>query len=389
MKNKIIAIYSGEIPSTTFIERLVVGLADSGAVIYLFGKQNKKVKYPKNIKLFTYSNRFSKLMLLVKYAILLRFFKSKEKKKLDTIIAEQSGSNINKKIKYYPVLYHKPAVFHLQWAKGIEDWLWVKEFGIKYVLSLRGTHISISPIANLRLKKKYEDNFSKIDGFHAVSKAILKEARNYEPNLKNANVIYSGLNLDKLPFTEKKSFNEKIKILSIGRSHWLKGYQDALDACLILKDKKFSFNYTIIGIDKDEELIFQKSQLKLEDEVTFHKSVPFAEIIMKINKADVVLLPSIEEGIANVVLEAMALGTIVISTKCGGMEEVVKKGKTGFIVDTRSPEQIANAVLQVSDLSLEEYNIYTRKARFMIENQHTESKMLKDMNALYNSVLNE
>jgi hypothetical protein len=45
MKSKTIAIYSGEIPSTTFIERLIVGLVDSGTAIYLFGKQNLNILF--------------------------------------------------------------------------------------------------------------------------------------------------------------------------------------------------------------------------------------------------------------------------------------------------------------------------------------------------------
>lgn len=389
MKSKTIAIYSGEIPSTTFIERLVVGLADSGTEIYLFGKQNKPAKYSKNIKLFSYSNRLSKLMFLIKYVILLRLFKPKEKKKLDTIIAAQSGSNINKKLKYYPVLYHQPAIFHLQWTKGIEDWLWIQEFGMQYVLSLRGTHISISPLANDSLKKKYITNFNKIDGFHAVSKAILEQAKSYEPDLKIATVIYSGLDLEKLIYKPKVIINTKLKVLSIGRSHWVKGYVDALDAFSILKQDGFDFEYSIIGVEDEEELLFQRNQLDLEAEVVFKKSLTFEQIIKEINKADIVLLPSVEEGIANVVLEAMALGTIVISTNCGGMEEIVKTEENGFIVPIRNSKEIAATIKKVSALSLEKHNAITLKARVAIENQHSSKKMIHDFNAFYESILNK
>lgn len=388
MKNKTIAIYSGEIPSTTFIERLVFGLANSGFTIYLFGKQKKSIQYPNKIHLFTYSNKFSKFLFLLKYSILLMVFKSKEKTKLDSIIASQNGNYKIKKLKYYPVLYHKPNIFHLQWAKGIEDWLWVQEFGIKLVLSLRGTHISISPIAEETLKKKYETNFNKIDGFHAVSNAILKETRIYEPNLKNATVIYSGLELEKLVYKPKIAISSELKVLSIGRSHWLKGYNYALDAFAILKHEHFNFNYTIIGIDNEEELIFQRNQLQLENDVSFQKSVPFHQIVAQIYKADVVLLPSIEEGIANVVLEAMALGTIVISTDCGGMTEIVNHNENGFIVPIRNSKAIAEAIKNVNTLSLESYNRITSKARVAVGNQHAKDKMITDFGLFYEKVTN-
>ena len=388
MKSKTIAIYSGEIPSTTFIERLVVGLANTNTSIYLFGTQKKKIKYPKNVSLFTYSDKFNKFLVLLKYSILLFIFKPKEKKQLDLIIASQEGAAKIKKLKYYPVLYHKPDIFHLQWAKGIEDWLWVKEFGIQYVLSLRGTHISISPIADPLLKEKYETHFHKVDGFHAVSKAIVEEAKKYESNLKNTAVIYSGLDLEKLTFKTKTNSDSTLKILSIGRSHWLKGYNYALDACVLLKEKNVDFQYTIIGIDNEEELIFQRNQLNLISEVIFQKSLPFPKVIEQIQEADILLLPSLEEGIANVVLEAMALGTLVISTDCGGMKEVVNDGKNGFIVPVRNSKALAEALLKASKLSLLEYNEMTKKARVVIEQQHSNEKMICDFNSFYNSLLN-
>lgn len=389
MKSKTVAIYSGAIPSSTFIERLIVGLSNTDTIVYLFGQQNRKVTYTKNVQVIGYGNKLSKLIVLLKYSILLGLRKPKEKKKLDQIISAQKGNSILKKIKYYPVLYYQPNIFHLQWAKGIEDWLWVQEFGIKYVLSLRGTHLTISPLADLMLKKSYQDNFQKMDGFHAVSNTILEEAKKYEPNLLKASVIYSGLDLEKLVYKEKIKINPTLKIISIGRSHWVKGYTYALDAFSILKQANFKFEYTIFGIDTDEELLFQRNQLDLEAEVSFKKAVAFDQIIEAIYNADIVLLPSIEEGIANVVLEAMALGTLVVATNCGGIEEIVVNNENGFIVSLRNSKEIAEAILKVNKLPLSDYTAITKKARLTIEKQHSNKKMTNDFNTFYESVLNK
>ncbi len=388
MKNKTIAIYSGEIPSTTFIERLIIGMASTENTIFLFGKQKSRVNYPKNVRKVTYSNKFNKFTSLLKYTILLTIFKAKEKRKLDKIIANQTGNKKIKQLKYYPVLYHKPDIFHLQWAKGIEDWIWVKEFGIQYILSLRGTHISISPIADATLGEKYRANFCKVDGFHAVSKAILEQAKTYEPHLKNTTVIYSGLDLDKLIYKPKTTMNSELRILSIGRSHWLKGYNYALDAFALLKRENIKFHYTIIGVNNEEEISFQRKQLNLEAEVTFHKSMSFQKIVQEIYDADIVLLPSLEEGIANVVLEAMALGTLVISSDCGGMTEIVNHAENGFIISTRDSKAIAETVKQVKALSIENYKEITSKARKAIEAQHRKDKMISDFESFYDKVIN-
>ena len=286
------------------------------------------------------------------------------------------------------MLYHKPAIFHLQWAKSIEDWIWVKQFGIKMVLSLRGAHINYTPISNPEYATVYKKQFPLVDGFHAVSKAIAHETLKYNATPEKIKVVYSGFNLDNLQFINKvKPTSSPLKIVSVGRSHWKKGYQYALDACCILEQEKFDFQYTIIGVNNDEELLFQRDQFGLEKHVLFKNNLPLQVVFHEIQTADVLLLPSVEEGIANVVLEAMALGTLVISTNCGGMEEVVEDEKNGFIVPVRNPEAIAQKLKKVASLSKEEYQLICNEARNKIAYQHSNQKMIEGMKALYHSVL--
>ena len=387
MQPKKIAIYSGTIPSTTFIERMIEGLASNGFKVSLFGLQLKKGNYPKNVTVYSYSNQLNKLYILLKYTLLLSLFKASDKKKLDTIIAKKSNNKTLHKIKYYPVLYHKPDVFHLQWAKSLEDWIWLQEFGVKVILSLRGTHITISPIANETLASKYKQLFLKVDGFHAVSNSIINEALQYGANPTKTKVIYSGLNPEKMPFEINAVENKPLQILSIGRSHWVKGYTYALEACSLLKKDNFDFQYTIIGADMDEELLFQRAQLELENQVVFEKSIPFEKIINKIHQADILLLSSVEEGIANVVLEAMALGTLVISTNCGGMDEVIMDEQNGFLVPIRNPKAMTDKIMQVVSLSENEKQQIKINARKTIENQHDFDNKIHEMSALYQAVL--
>lgn len=387
MKHKI-AIYSGEIPSTTFIERLINGLSQKNYDIYIFGFQKNKVKYNDSIKLISYSNKLSKIFLLCKYHILLSLFFRKEKKKLDEIIKARNG-NLTSKLKFYPVLYHKPDIFHLQWAKGVEEWIWVKEFGIKYIVSLRGTHVSISPYANNVLKEMYKMHFPLVDFFHAVSNTMANEVINYSVNHSKIKVIYSGLDFKFINYYPKKMINKPYKILSIGREHWVKGYNYAIDACKILSDNNFNYIYKIIGIENSEDLVFQRNQLQLNDKVIFENKITFDALKKEIYKADILILPSVEEGIANVVLEAMAAGTLVITTDCGGMKELILDGVNGFVVPMRNPTQLANSIQECSLLSIEKYNEVTLNARKTVETYHSMEKMVGDFNQMYKIILCE
>jgi colanic acid/amylovoran biosynthesis glycosyltransferase len=385
-----IAIYSGQVPSTTFIERLVIGLASSGLYIYRFGLQKEKIKSSNNIFYSTYSNKLGKLFILFKYSVLLRLFKSHDKKKLDVFIETQSLNSMLLKVKYYPVLYHRPDIFHLQWAKSIADWIWVQEFGIKLIVSLRGAHINYSPIANTELAALYRNVFPKVDGFHAVSNAIAKEARKYNAFKEKIKTIYSGLDLEQINFNPKTfDSNTPTNIISIGRAHWKKGYSYALDAMNLIDEEKIDFNYTIVGVKNNEELLYKRSQLNCRNKINFTDKLDFSEVKDLVKNADALLLSSIEEGIANVVLEAMALGTLVISTTCGGMSEVIENSKNGFLVPIRNSKAIADAIKQIKKISKEDYISLTKAARDTVEEKHNQDFMISGMKSFYQSVLKE
>jgi len=382
-----IAIYSGEIPSTTFIERLIKGVASSGYKVYVFGSLKRKITYEDpNINVVSYSqSRIQKIFQLLKYSVLLFLFKNKGKQILDVFIKSHSKNTNAAKLKYYPVLWHQPDVFHIQWAKSTGDWMWLQAFGTKIIVSLRGVHINYSPITIPEVAEMYKQNFPKVDAFHAVSKAIAIEAQKYHASADRVHVIYSGL--PTLEVKPSKTESNVFKILSVGRSHWVKGYDDAIDACCILKKSGINFQYTIIGGKDSEELQFQIADLNLENNVKLLGKLSFSEVQKHMQDADVLLLSSVEEGIANVVLEAMQLGTLVLSTDCGGMNEVITDGENGFLVPVRNPEKIATALQHITNLGLEEKEAIKKEAENTIKNQHSSTKMIDDMVALYQKVL--
>ncbi|WP_400077999.1 glycosyltransferase family 4 protein [Winogradskyella sp. R77965] len=382
-----IAIYSGEIPSTTFVERLAVGLSKHNNIL-LFGIKKRHNKYPKSISVYGYkNNRFSKALHLLKYSLLLVLFKNKEKRILDVLLKSQDRDTLNEKLKSYPVLFYKPDIFHIQWAKSIEDWIWVKEFGMKLVLSLRGAHINYSPIVDEKLAATYKKLFTKVSAFHAVSIAIAKESTKYNVEVEHVKVIKSGLDLDNFSF-KLKTFdsNQPLKIISVGRDHWIKNYKLALDAMFELKQHGIKFHYKIIGIKNNEALIYQRAQLELENEVSFVNTMSFKNVQKEIQQADVMLLSSLKEGIANVVLEAMALGTFVVSTNSGGMAKVVIPNQTGLLVPLQDVQAMCEKLIEVSKLAMIDYQRITEQARAFVENNHNEKQMILDMQFLYENL---
>jgi colanic acid/amylovoran biosynthesis glycosyltransferase len=377
LKSYKISIYSGTIPSTAFIERLICGLESLGIQIALFGTITKdKPDYSSNVKIYGIKSGWKgRLKTLYRIAHLALRFPGHFKilKSELNCLPWQGNEAFALWKRHVPVILHLPDIFHIQWAKGTEEWLYLKKhFGVKLIVSLRGAHINYSPLSQPELRESYRRSFPRVDAFHAVSHAIAKEAQKYGADSNKIKVIYSGLH----PLITK---NQRIKIrnavngdvlklLVVGRFHWKKGYVDMLEALHILQSRGVLVNLTLIASGKmPEEELYLIHEFKLQDLVVHIKGLPFIEVQQAMHDHDALILPSLEEGIANVALEAMQMGLPVISTDCGGMGEAIRHGENGFLVPVRNPTAIADAVESLMLMTDVEYNEMIKNARYTID----------------------
>ena len=114
------------------------------------------------------------------------------------------------------------------------------------------------------------------------------------------------------------------------RSNAVKGAEYAIEA-LRLINKEYP-NLSIVG--------FGDYSNPLPNFIEFHYNISQRELKQLYCKAGFFLLPSLEEGISEPLIEAMIAGCISISTRCGGPETVITHGKDGFLVPSRDPRGI-------------------------------------------------
>lgn len=138
---------------------------------------------------------------------------------------------------------------------------------------------------------------------------------------------------------------DPLRLLSVGRLHWKKGYDHALEAVARLRDRGLHVEHRIVGDgDHLEAVAFWRHQLDLDDVVELLRAVPPAEVARQLAWADVLLHAATSEGFCNAVVEAQAHGVPVVCSDADGLPENVEHGVTGVVVPRRDPGALADGV---------------------------------------------
>ena len=395
MEKKInVAIYSGIIPAPNFIENLIKLVGDENINIYLFGTGNKVNYKNSNIKtVYTPQGKLNIFYFVIFQLLRLFIFYPKKLFKLikNYKVFSKSGSIFRSLSKILPVLNHTPDIFHIQWAKSLPFWFFLKEiYGVKIVLSLRGSHINYSAFANDALARQYNILFPKVDKMHAVSKNILSKAENFGANKNQIDIIYSSLNLSFLKKYEKIIYepHKPFRFVSVGRFHWVKGYQYSLSVIADLKKLNQEINYLIITNNRiSEEILYQIDELSLKNVVEIVHPRSQDEVYKIMSESDCLILPSVQEGISNVVLESMALGLPVVSSDCGGMKEVINNGKNGFYFPARDLEALEKLLLKVMNLTYEEREKIINEGKEYIDQNFNPKLIKSEFHKFYKKIM--
>jgi len=386
-----ILIFDGSEKKSTFINRLINGLVQRGHKVTVAEFHSDKKNRITGATYINLGSQRKKIKLIVNSGKLLlqTLFKTSSYSRFSNLISGFVKFDINsiRKVNLFnAILKTKADVVHLQWLSLLPFCEELLDKGLtKFVLSQRGTHINVRPFIDEDNYNYLRKIFAKIDGFHSVSKAMKQKSKLiYSDDNKIDEVVYSGLNINNIDFNTEYSKGETIKLLSVGRPHWIKGYTTMMQVCKELANRNLDFNYTIIGANKNnEELLYLISQNNLSDRVHLKSKISQEEVFQLMRSSSALVLPSLEEGIANVVIEAMAIGLPVISTNCGGMAELVEDNKSGYLVPVNNKKALADAIIKFSKEDPEKINVLKRNARQKVEVQHNTSKMVEDMEKLY------
>ena len=224
-----------------------------------------------------------------------------------------------------------------------------KILGTKIVLGIADSEIHQTKRKKHKtLTKLYRKNVYRLaDIVVAVSEGLAREARETY-RLTHVKAIHNGIDIE---CVRRKSdvgppheyFRENSPVLvSVGRLSPQKGYKHLLKAFSIVSETTEARLLIVGDGEIRNELIRIAKTLDIYDKIAMvGEKVSYAYI----KHGDIFISASLHEGMPNVILESMALGTPVIATDCDhGPAELIENGKSGLLVPVADPVKMASAI---------------------------------------------
>lgn len=230
------------------------------------------------------------------------------------------------------------------------------------VVSIRDTGVYLSP-----WKRRAQRAVCRLAHRILVNAEAVRQwlaADGYDP--RKIRVIRNGIDLSRFQRRGgdgalRRSFGwsaDAPVVAVLARLTPMKGFEDFLDAAAIVARRVPEARFLIVGddhvvrdgavvprVEYRRELEARARRLALAGRLVFaglRHDVP--EVLSEVT---VSVLPSLSEGLSNVLLESMAAGVPVVATRVGGNPEVVEDERTGLLVPPRDPGALAGAICAV------------------------------------------
>lgn len=140
-----------------------------------------------------------------------------------------------------------------------------------------------------------------------------------------------------------------LRLVSVGRFAWAKGYEFALEAVAKARALGVELEYTIYGAGPlHDSIVFAIDQLGLRDVVTLAGIRAREEMPAAYADADVMVHAALDEGFCNAVIEAQAMALPVVTSDSGGLPENVEHGVTGYVVRSRDTAAMAARIVELA-----------------------------------------
>jgi len=223
-----------------------------------------------------------------------------------------------------------------------------------YVISLRGSDV---PGDNARLQLEYKvlgplvfkPIWRKASALVACSEGLKARALRFLPSA-DVQVITNGVDLERFHPADAGCavHTDSLRLLTVGRLSTTKRLGLLIETIQLLCSQGRKTHLTIVGggaLESDLRRLLSEKDLR--DEVTLVGRREGDEMPEIYRQHDVYISASMQEGMSNAMLEAMASGLPIVTTRCEGVDELISDN--GIVVEESTPAALADAVKGLID----------------------------------------
>lgn len=225
---------------------------------------------------------------------------------------------------------------HLGDSSGTVAMLTSQLLGISFSYTIHGPDLFFEPKKWRIDEKTARASFVACISHFCRSQAMLFSDAIHWPKLA---IVHCGVLPEQYGHHERASFGKRV--LFVGRLDVVKGVPFLLDAFERVRVRHPDARLTIVGDGPSRTVLEVRAKAPLlADAVTFTGHQTQSEISRLLEEVDMLVLPSLAEGVPVVLMEAMASRIPVIACRVGGVSELVDDGSTGFTVPPSDVETL-------------------------------------------------
>lgn len=232
----------------------------------------------------------------------------------------------------------------------------------------------------------------------AVSEYTKRELlKHYKVKRRKIQVVHNGVNTqkfrppkDKSEIKKQMGFKKKDRIvLYVGRLYSRKGLYTLIKAIPRVTRKHKDVNFVIAGEglhNEREKLAHFAAKLGVKENTIFTGYFPDEKLPKLYQASDIFLFPTLYENLPFAVLEALSTGLPVVTTRVGGIPEVITNGKNGFLVETSNPEELADRTSSLLE-DPRKASKMGRKGRKVVEEKFDWRHIVEEVVEIYSEAL--
>ena len=189
----------------------------------------------------------------------------------------------------------------------------------------------------------------------AISSAVRNTISHFVGPAREIDVIPDPVDGAVFDLPPPGSPREETQLLFVGNVRHVKGLDVLIEAVRLLASRGRDLELVVVGEGhyrsnqlQQEQLVRETERLGLSDRITFVGKKSLPALVEYMQRSALLVLPSRAESLGMVLVEALACGTPVVATRCGGPEDIVEE-QVGVLVPTEDADALAGGIAQVLD----------------------------------------